>query len=74
MNEKTGEENTLSQTHDLTFTLADGSKRQDHKVDMELYLSVIPPENIEPIARIYQRVEPILDNSCLALDLGLTSD
>lgn len=71
INEETGEVNTLRQTHDLTFTLADGTKRQDHKADMELYLSVIPPEHIEPIARIYQTIEA-LDNSSLAVDLGLT--
>lgn len=72
MNEITGEKNTLSQTHDLKFHLADGTTRQDHKVDMELYLSRIPPEDIEPIARIRQVIEPLLDNSSLAIDLDLT--
>lgn len=71
INERTGKLNRLRQTHDLTFTLADGRRRQDHKVDMEVYLTTIPPENFEPIARIYQVIEA-LDNSSLAVDLGLT--
>jgi hypothetical protein len=72
VNKKTGELNTLKQTHDLTFHLADGSTRKDHVALMDLYLQVIPVENMEPIARIYQTIEPI-DNSSLAVDLGLTS-
>jgi hypothetical protein len=68
---ETGVENSLAQTHDLTFTLADGTERKEHRADMEVYLVRIPPENIEPIARIYQAIEPI-DNSSLAVDLGLT--
>lgn len=71
IDEQTGEKNRLRQTHDLTFTLADGTRRKDHKVDMEVYLTRIPPEDFEPIARIYQTIEP-LDNSSLAVDLGLT--
>ena len=71
INDRTGKVNSLRQTHDLTFTLADGTKRLEHKVDMDVYLVRIPPESIEPIARIYQNIEP-LDNSLLAFDLGLT--
>jgi hypothetical protein len=68
----TGEKNKLDMWHDLNFNLADGTSRNDHRATMELYLSEIPPENIEVIAVIQQVIVPILDNSCLAIDLGLT--
>jgi hypothetical protein len=68
----TGVRNTIKMTHDLNFGLADGTNRKDHTAHMELYLEVIHPPDIEVIATIQQVIVPILDNSSLAVDLGLT--
>jgi hypothetical protein len=66
INHKTEGIYTLSQKHDLTFTLADGSKRCDHVAAVDLHLDPIPLESINMIASIRQTIEVLDDSfSCL---------